>query len=390
MNNLSRLPDALNIFSEDLLFGARRRRPTRKTRRSPTRKTRRSPTRKTRSPYRKKEDKKKRKKPKNLSKRQKRLKAERRRILKKVMDLHHNKGMSLKQAWKVVNKNKFGGTFSSTTGNVPIGMELNPLWYPGSRSKKWVEICPAGKYRSPISNKCINMKVPKSMDPFPSPRLVPSGWYVNPETGRLKKIRDPVPEVTRARNVKPGYEINPETGRSRKMCEPGKYRDPVTGRCRKIKIAVGTPVGDLIDFSDFGKKRDFGGFKYGKKRDFGGFKYGKKIHGRSTAAFGNQLIIDPDNPMIWGVKGTRDGVVDVFDRMTRDFDRLIIDPSTPLKYAGTMKPAVKGLRPGPAVYAGDKHTGYRHTIPSTGKTWTTDLYGNKTSFGKRCSCKNCK
>ena len=361
-----------SFLSYENLFGARRRSPSRKTKKDMLSKLKSLSKREGISLTQ--ACKLMNKKKKKLTKSQKKLNEQKKRKLRKVMKLHHKEGMTLKQAWKTVN-NKFG------TVSPPVGMELNPLWHPKSRVTKFIPICLPGMIRSSISNKCIYEKTPKTIDPFPTLKRVPSGYYLNPETGRFKKIRDPVPEITRTRNLPPGYEINPETGRRRKMCNPGEYRDPVTKRCKKIKIPTGVPVGDLIDFSEFGKKRDYGGFKYGKK-----------IHGRSTSAFGLQ-----DHLMIDGVK-------------------LGISETQPYIY-GTR---LDGL--GRGDYIGQRATGIKSTLGTKtvhgrvmdgvgyngnwqytdadgtprGQVYTSPPYRtkiqewNQNNFGKKCNCRDCK
>lgn len=75
-----------------------------------------------------------------------------------------------------------------------------------------------------------------------SPTRVPSGYEINPATGRRRKvcpqgkIRSPKGYCVNAKKKSPkrsipeGYEINPATGRRRKVCPPGKIRSP-KGTC---------------------------------------------------------------------------------------------------------------------------------------------------------------
>lgn len=144
------------------------------------------------------------------------------------MDLMWKTGMSLKQAWKVVNgkskskakrpsrKNCFG----ALDGMCPQGYEINPAT---SRMRK---ICEYG--RNPQTGKCL--KGPSVIKP------VPAGYEYNVGTGKYRKIceygRDmktgrclPMPRPV---GIKEGYEINPQTGRLRKMCVYGRN---INGRC---------------------------------------------------------------------------------------------------------------------------------------------------------------
>lgn len=76
-----------------------------------------------------------------------------------------------------------------------------------------------------------------------SPTRVPSGYEINPATGRKRKvcpqgkIRSPKGYCVNAKKKSPkrrslpeGYEINPATGRRRKVCPAGKIRSP-KGTC---------------------------------------------------------------------------------------------------------------------------------------------------------------
>ena len=115
---------------------------------------------------------------------------------KKAMRLHHREGITLKQAWKRVNR--FGDTVCQS------GYEMNPKWNGKNPNQRCIKKCGFLQTRDPATNRC----------------------------------KGPLGGLTAASKMtalKPGYEINPETGRPRKMCLPGQYRHPVTGRCRNIK-----------------------------------------------------------------------------------------------------------------------------------------------------------
>jgi WD40 repeat protein len=86
--------------------------------------------------------------------------------------------------------------------------------------------------------------------PSRSPTRVPSGYEINPATGRKRKvcpqgkIRSPKGTCVSAKKsarrsrspvrVPSGYEINPATGRKRKVCPPGKIRS-AKGTCVNAK-----------------------------------------------------------------------------------------------------------------------------------------------------------
>ena len=119
---------------------------------------------------------------------------------KKAMMLHHEKGMSLKKAWKEV-RSKFGT-------ECPPGLEPNKKWTGKRGQKICLKECGFYQMRNEDTNRCRNMTV-----------------------------------------LKPGYELNPATGKQRKICAPGYYRDPESGRCKKIR----TSLEPLLIQSEFGK-----------------------------------------------------------------------------------------------------------------------------------------
>ena len=66
----------------------------------------------------------------------------------------------------------------------------------------------------------------------------PEGKYLNPLTGRCKKIITPTVKI-----CEDGYYLNLLTGRCNKNktiteCEDGYERNPDTGRCRKIRTTT--------------------------------------------------------------------------------------------------------------------------------------------------------
>ena len=124
---------------------------------------------------------------------------------KKAMRLHHREGITLKQAWRRVNR--FGDTVCQP------GYEMNPKWNGRNPNHQCIKECGFLQTRDSLTNRC---------------------------RGPLGGVKEPSPRAASSaaagvfRMPKPGYEINPLTGRERKMCLVGEYRDPNTGRCRKI------------------------------------------------------------------------------------------------------------------------------------------------------------
>ena len=165
---------------------------------------------------------------------------------KKAMKLKWKDNITLKQAWKKVKRNRFGDTVC------PKGYEMNPKWNGRRIDHQCIKECGPLQFRDEVTNRCKTLGL---IDAGHSPRA--------PALPRVPK---------------PGYEINPLTGRERKMCLPGEYRDPNTGRCRKIRpqlqplMAPSMPVqysgvappflsGGLMDY---GKK-----YRFGRRTSFG-------------------------------------------------------------------------------------------------------------------------
>lgn len=168
---------------------------------------------------------------------------------KKAMRLHHREGITLKQAWRRVNR--FGDTVC------PPGFEANKKWTGRNPNHQCIKECGFLQNRDPLTNRC---KGPLGGVKGPSPKTSSSAA---PRGFRMPK---------------PGYEINPVTGRERKMCLVGEYRDPNTGRCRKIRPQLqplmassmpGQYSGVVPPFRsggllDYGKK-----YRFGRRTSFG-------------------------------------------------------------------------------------------------------------------------
>ena len=180
---------------------------------------------------------------------------------KKAMKLMWKEGITLKQAWKRVNK--FGDAAC------PDGYEPNPNFTGdgASRRRPCLKKCDLFFMRDPTTGRCrkMTMMAPSAAASKP----IPPGYEMGP-TGRLRKICPPdsvrnpqgrcVKSVASRGDIPDGYEVSPK-GRLRKICPVGSYRDPTTGRCRKIKTqlqpliapapgAVAAPYGGatLMDF----------------------------------------------------------------------------------------------------------------------------------------------
>ena len=177
---------------------------------------------------------------KKSSKRSRRSSPKRRKIsqktaharAKRAMKLHHSKGISLKQAWRIVlKKNKFG---DSVCGR---GYEVNRNWNRTKGQRECLKECDFYEIRDNKTNKCKKMKM-------------------------VNKTYGYVPPRPRSR-VPRGYEINPETGRQRKICPPGHYRDPDTGRCKRIQSSV-RPLISRKNYEDL-DELDSVNFRWSKK-----------------------------------------------------------------------------------------------------------------------------
>jgi len=177
---------------------------------------------------------------KKSSKRSRRSSPKRRKIsqktaharAKRAMKLHHSKGISLKQAWRIVlKKNKFG---DSVCGR---GYEVNRNWKRTKGQRECLKECDFYEIRDNKTNRCKKMKM-------------------------VNKTRGYVPPRPPSR-VPRGYEINPETGRQRKICPPGHYRNPDTGRCKRIQSSV-IPLISRKNYEDL-DELDSVNFRWSKK-----------------------------------------------------------------------------------------------------------------------------
>ena len=162
---------------------------------------------------------------------------------KKVMKLKWKEGISLKEAWK---RMAFGDTVC------PPGLEPNKRWTGKRGQQICVKECGFYQMRNPETNRCRNMTMqPQMMGP---PKMV---------------------------EIPAGYELGPK-GRIRKMCMPGQYRDPVSGRCRKIK----TVLEPLIIPTAFGSRPGGSGDAFAMKKGPRGhpLSFGKKCGFGSCSA----------------------------------------------------------------------------------------------------------
>ena len=120
---------------------------------------------------------------------------------KKVMDLRWAKGITLKEAWAHVHNTSKKAAFGM--GPCPQGFEPNQRYAANKGQRVCIKECSFYQMRNPETNRCKNM-------------VMNSG------------LTSELPE---------GYERGP-SGRLRKICLPGYYRDPVSGKCRRIKTIL--------------------------------------------------------------------------------------------------------------------------------------------------------
>ena len=168
---------------------------------------------------------------------------------KKAMRMHHREGITLKQAWKKVNR--FGYTVCEK------GMTPNPNWVAsGGRGKQCIKECPPGTIRNYSTGRCRKI--------IGDDAVVPPGYEPNPNY-TIGSNRQPF-----VKSCPPGS-FRTASGKCKKIdCGPGKYKNPNTGKCVNVKGAA-MPY-SLIDTTgldlDFGKTLGMGG-TYRRQTDFG-------------------------------------------------------------------------------------------------------------------------
>tara|TARA_B110000208_G_scaffold6554_1_gene8385 strand:+ start:5099 stop:5737 length:639 start_codon:yes stop_codon:yes gene_type:complete len=173
------------------------------------------------------------KKDKKMSSKDSKMSPKRKKVqanAKKVMKLKWKEGISLKEAWKRVS---FGDAVC------PPGKVPNKKWTGKCGQQICVKECGFYQTRNPDTNRCKNMVMQPKM------------------SGTPKMVEIPV-----------DYELGPK-GRIRKMCMPGQYRDPVSGRCRKIKPMLQPLMIPTLFGSVDSLKKGPRGHTFGKKCGFG-------------------------------------------------------------------------------------------------------------------------
>ena len=119
--------------------------------------------------------------------------------------------------------------------------------------------CAAGYFRNPETGRCKKVEV----EDLPTPCV--SGYYRNPETGRCRKIATLASATLTP--CKEGYYRHPETNRCRKIaseteeltpCKEGYERNPETNRCRKIVKNLAAE--EKVETSDDPRKSEFTGW----------------------------------------------------------------------------------------------------------------------------------
>lgn len=131
-------------------------------------------------------------------------------------------------AWALIN-----GTWQYT--NQPTPNTLNsPSLITDSidEPQNSLSLCPAGKYRNPLTNRCRSIETDASVL-----AACDADQYRNPETGRCRKLAD----VSAQTPCKDGQYRSEETNRCRNIttastnlaaCKEGQERNPDTNRCR--------------------------------------------------------------------------------------------------------------------------------------------------------------
>lgn len=102
----------------------------------------------------------------------------------------------------------------------------------GAKGVAKTKVCAGGQYLNPLTGRC------KKLEDEAEEKVCADGYYLNEETGRCRKV-----VVEEVKTCDEGYYLNEETGRCRKIvketiktCADGYYLNEETGRCRKIVV----------------------------------------------------------------------------------------------------------------------------------------------------------
>lgn len=141
-------------------------------------------------------------------------------------------GLKDEQAWALIN-GEWKMTERPTPGAENIYVQSVETVTESANSGVSSEVCPAGKFRNPETNRCKNVE---SED---DAKACQPGKVRNPETNRCKSVAD---AITSLKSCDSGQVRNPQTNRCRKVagstkladCKEGQERSPETNRCRKV------------------------------------------------------------------------------------------------------------------------------------------------------------
>lgn len=175
-----------------------------------------------------------------------------------IQSINYPGGLDDNQAWSL-----FGGNWQATYSLTPSGANLLVS----------AKSCPAGQYRSTVTNRCRNIESASTLsscgtNQYRNPvtnrcktlvlsvsSLAPcaAGQYRNPATNRCKSAVSSSSSLTPCQS---NQFRNPETNRcklisssgsSLKPCQPGWTRNPETNRCRKGGVVKGASIATVKD-----------------------------------------------------------------------------------------------------------------------------------------------
>ena len=159
-------------------------------------------------------------------------------VFKDTLRAYESAGTTKQQFGYALNT---AGDWVWTSEPNPLGANRFPVIVEQPVTNPSVTECPAGKYRSPETNRC--RAIEEAVNELSS---CPEGQSRNPLTNRCRTVAAPASVSASLLPCGEGQERNPLTNRCRSIasavaellpCDEGYERNPSTNRCRKVQLS---------------------------------------------------------------------------------------------------------------------------------------------------------